>query len=184
MFTYFVNKTFKCICNWLSLYFSLYFRLPGMYLKPVGLNSLFKRVEVSRKEFVRLLSSNQVSVALRPFYFSVHPDLFGKHPIERDTNENSLKQVNSYIETLLHQKPIRPSRVKFYLKKQNSQEHHFETVNISLVQKDILGALQTILSSCNLSTEYIDKLPKTLTVQKQQVRQHNFTNGNFKLWKN
>jgi len=153
-----------------------------MYLKPIILNSLLKRAEVNQKEFIRMLSSNQVSVALRPFYFSVHPDLFGKYPIERDINENSLKQLNSYIETLLHQKPVRPSRVKFYLKKQNPQDRHFESVNISLVHKDILGALQSILSSCNLSTEYIDKLPKTKPAQKQQVRQHDFTNGNFKFF--
>lgn len=32
---------------------------------------------------MRFLSSGEVSTALRPFYFSVHPDLFGKHPNER-----------------------------------------------------------------------------------------------------
>jgi len=149
-----------------------------MYLKPIVLNSLLKKTEVYLKECVRHLSSNQVSAALRPFYFNVHPDLFGRYPTERDTNEDSLKQLNMYIERLLHQKPVRPSRVKFYLKKQNPQEHHFETVNISLAQKDIFGALQSILSSCNLSTEYIDKLPKPLTVQKQQVRNHNSTSAN------
>jgi hypothetical protein len=31
----------------------------------------------------RFLSSAEVSAALRPFYFSVHPDLFGRHPTER-----------------------------------------------------------------------------------------------------
>lgn len=33
--------------------------------------------------FFRYLSSGEVSTALRPFYFSVHPDLFGQHPNER-----------------------------------------------------------------------------------------------------
>lgn len=31
----------------------------------------------------RFLSSAEVSTALRPFYFSVHPDLFGKYPEQR-----------------------------------------------------------------------------------------------------
>lgn len=31
----------------------------------------------------RFLSSAEVSAALRPFYFSVHPDLFGRYPAER-----------------------------------------------------------------------------------------------------
>jgi len=31
----------------------------------------------------RFLSSAEVSTALRPFYFSVHPDLFGRYPAER-----------------------------------------------------------------------------------------------------
>lgn len=141
---------------------------------------MYSKSLVVQKQFVRFLSSSQVSVALRPFYFSVHPDLFGRHPLERDTNENSLKQLNSYIDILLHQKPVRPSRVKFYLKKQNPQEHHFETVDISLGHKDIVGALQSILTSCNLSTEYVDKLPKPSTPQKQQIRKRNSTN--FSDW--
>jgi len=31
----------------------------------------------------RYLNSAEVSTALRPFYFNVHPDLFGKYPEER-----------------------------------------------------------------------------------------------------
>lgn len=31
----------------------------------------------------RFLSSAEISTALRPFYFSVHPDLFGKYPEQR-----------------------------------------------------------------------------------------------------
>lgn len=109
----------------------------------------------------RHLSSNEVSVALRPFYFAVHPDLFQQHPQERDTNENSLKQLNCYIETLMHCKPVRPAKLKFYLRKKQPTDHAFESVNISLVQKDIRGALQIILSSCSLSTKYVENLPKT-----------------------
>lgn len=117
---------------------------------------------------LRCLSSNEVSVALRPFYFAVHPDLFEQHPAERDVNENSLKQLNNYIETILHQKPVTSSRVKFYLRKENSTDRHFKAVNIPLdPKKDIRGALQTILSSCSLSTHYVDNLPKASTPTKK-----------------
>ena len=115
-----------------------------------------------QKSCKRYLSSSEVSVALRPFYFAVHPDLFQQHPQERDTNENSLKQLNGYIETLMHSKPVRPSKVKFFLRKQQSTDRQFKAVNISLAQKDIRGALQSILSSCSLSTKYVDNLPKTV----------------------
>lgn len=33
--------------------------------------------------FVRRMSSSEIATALRPFYFSVHPDLFGQYPSER-----------------------------------------------------------------------------------------------------
>lgn len=31
----------------------------------------------------RKMTTTEVSTALRPFYFSVHPDLFGQHPQQR-----------------------------------------------------------------------------------------------------
>ena len=85
-------------------------------------------------------------------------------------NEDSLKQLNSYIETLLNKKPVRPARVKFYLRKTNPQERYFETVNISLVQKDIHVALQGILSTCKLSTQYVDNLPKASSTTRDQQK--------------
>ena len=108
----------------------------------------------------RYLSSSEVSVALRPFYFAVHPDLFQQYPTERDTNENSLKQLNGYIETLMLSKPVKPAKVKFFLRKQKVADDQFKSVNISLAQRDIRGALQSILASCSLSTNYVDNLPK------------------------
>lgn len=32
---------------------------------------------------VRHMTTTEVSTALRPLYFSVHPDLFGQHPNQR-----------------------------------------------------------------------------------------------------
>ncbi|GJQ86529.1 hypothetical protein Trydic_g10429 [Trypoxylus dichotomus] len=48
----------------------------------------------------RNMTTTEVSTALRPFYFSVHPDLFGQYPQQRTTNENSLKLLSSYIENI------------------------------------------------------------------------------------
>ena len=48
----------------------------------------------------RSLSSSQVSTALRPFYFLVHPDLFGRWPQEQAVNEASLKQLKSYLKSV------------------------------------------------------------------------------------
>ena len=48
----------------------------------------------------RALSNAQVSTALRPFYFLVHPDLFGRWPQEQAVNEASLKQLKSYLKSV------------------------------------------------------------------------------------
>ena len=37
-------------------------------------------------------------------------------------NENSLKQLSSYIETLLQNRPTRPTTVTFYLRNQNTSD--------------------------------------------------------------
>ena len=65
----------------------------------------------------------------------------------------------------MHSKPVRPAKVKFFLRKKQPTDHALESVNISLAQKDIRGALQSILSSCSLSTEYVDNLPKTVPIK-------------------
>ena len=52
----------------------------------------------------RWLTGPEVSTALRPFYFLVHPDLFGKYPQEQVENDKSLKILKNYVETLVHDK--------------------------------------------------------------------------------
>lgn len=37
----------------------------------------------SKRTAVRALSTGEISTALRPFYFTVHPDLFGQYPTQR-----------------------------------------------------------------------------------------------------
>ena len=112
----------------------------------------------------RHVSSNQVSSALRPFYFAVHPDLFGQHPVERCVNENSLKVLNNHIETLMLTGAVPATRLKFYLRK-NGVVGKFEPVHISLVgQKNVKDTLRSILSACKLPTDYVDALPTASTV--------------------
>ncbi|KAI5736785.1 hypothetical protein M8J76_007026 [Diaphorina citri] len=53
----------------------------------------------------RTLTSNEVATALRPFYFNVHPDLFGQFPNEREKqemNHNIRGKENSTLEQKGH----------------------------------------------------------------------------------
>ncbi|XP_078036460.1 T-cell activation inhibitor, mitochondrial isoform X3 [Augochlora pura] len=75
-----------------------------------------------KRDAVRALSTGEVSTALRPFYFTVHPDLFGQYPTQRTVNENSLKQLSSIIECLQQHRPIRPTTLPFYLRSKDEKE--------------------------------------------------------------
>ncbi|CAL8070728.1 unnamed protein product [Orchesella dallaii] len=125
---------------------------------------------------VRYLSSGEVFTALKPFFFAVHPDLFGQHPRERAVNENSLKQLNEYIESASHERTVRPTRLTFYLRNGNGGStsgvpvppppkpvHNgaFQSVRIDLGQKNVRETVYTILEKCNLPTSYVDSLPKS-----------------------
>lgn len=48
----------------------------------------------------RFLSAAEVSTALRPFYFSVHPDLFGKYPEQRVSTYSARLHRGKYITSL------------------------------------------------------------------------------------
>ncbi|XP_012265325.2 T-cell activation inhibitor, mitochondrial [Athalia rosae] len=114
-----------------------------------------------RQEAVRALSTGEVSTALRPFYFSVHPDLFGQFPTQRTVNENSLKQLSSLIETLLQRRPIRPTTLPFYLRSTDEKEvkaGKFTLVQIQLADRDVKQTILYILKTCNLPTTFIDKI--------------------------
>ncbi|KAJ3654985.1 hypothetical protein Zmor_014134 [Zophobas morio] len=109
---------------------------------------------------VRQLTTTEVSTALRPFYFSVHPDLFGQHPIQRAINENSLKQLSSIIAMLQAKRWIKPTSLQFYLRDKKCEEATFRLINIHIRERDIREAVLTILKTCELPTEYVDKIPK------------------------
>ncbi|KAK7792587.1 hypothetical protein R5R35_005307 [Gryllus longicercus] len=127
------------------------------------IKSCFSLGSANALNIYRCLSSAEVSTALRPFYFSVHPDLFGQYPDERIINENSLKQLSSYIETLQQRRPARPTSVTFYLRSRSngtnvSKKGSFRSVKIDLKQRDLRKTVLSILKSCDLPTTYVDNI--------------------------
>ena len=81
----------------------------------------------------RCLSNAEVSTALRPFFFLVHPDLFGKHafsssiglrkrytgkyPKEQSENEVNLKTLKNYVDVIAEgKKRPNPSDVRFFVR--------------------------------------------------------------------
>ncbi|XP_063236843.1 T-cell activation inhibitor, mitochondrial [Bacillus rossius redtenbacheri] len=121
----------------------------------------------------RCLSSAEVSTALRPFYFSVHPDLFGQHPAERTVNEDSLKQLSSYLETLQQDQPSRPQTLTFFLRSQEEQRAlagSFRSVKISLTQRDLRKTVLSILRSCDLPTSYVDGIAARRPAKKSRPK--------------
>ncbi|XP_072427079.1 T-cell activation inhibitor, mitochondrial isoform X4 [Chiloscyllium punctatum] len=112
------------------------------------------------------LSVAEAVNALRPFYFAVHPDFFGQYPREREVNENSLKQLNSYLECMQRpgRKTLQPTKLTFYIRDTssdpNAPQHHvntsgFRPVTFTLQNKDLLSVVVTILKSCSLSTDHV-----------------------------
>ena len=59
----------------------------------------------------------------RPFYFLVHPDLFGKHPEAQAENEKSMKTLKNYVDTLVIENKVpNPKDVSFYIKPRSLEE--------------------------------------------------------------
>lgn len=134
----------------------------------------------------RALSGADAVNALRPFYFAVHPDFFGQHPREREVNENSLKRLNSYLESL--QKPgfrsVKPTKLTFYVRdtKEKTENSNnlltlgFRSVTFTLQAKDVLCTVVDVLKSCNLSVDHMQDLLKSRAEnQSQSSAQHGGT---------
>ncbi|XP_030061929.1 T-cell activation inhibitor, mitochondrial isoform X1 [Microcaecilia unicolor] len=124
----------------------------------------------------RSLSGADAVNALRPFYFAVHPDFFGRHPREREVNENSLKRLNGYLENL--QKPgfrsFKPTQLTFYVRETEQQSLDsqeslstpgFRAVSITLNTRDLRSTVLDILDSCSLSTEHVQSSNVTMDSQ-------------------
>lgn len=74
---------------------------------------------------------------IRPFYFLVHPDLFGRFPQEQKVNEQSMKVLNSYIDSQIKVKsPGQESKkqVTFYMRSNQANMDRWNLViNVILV---------------------------------------------------
>lgn len=105
------------------------------------------------------ITKNEISQALRPFYFIVHPDFFGNHPHEKKTNEDSLKQLSAYLEGLLKQPTPSTTRllsVTFYLRDPDSvkcQGAPFRNVRIRLNSTNVQTSVYEVLKTCSLPTD-------------------------------
>jgi len=111
----------------------------------------------------RLLSSTEVSTALRPFYFLVHPDLFGKYPQEQTVNEKSLKTLKNYVDTMINEKKRpNPKDVQFFVKPrtvQQKEKNILRSVQIRLVDTRLRETVLTILRAAELPTGFVDAIP-------------------------
>ena len=119
----------------------------------------------------RGLSSAQVSTALRPFYFLVHPDLFGKWPQEQAVNETSLKQLKSYLGIMLDEKrkPTQPLNATFYVKPRFERKRPRKILLKLNRESKVRKAVRAILSTVDLPTSFVDSIPDTeLDLETQQ----------------
>ncbi|XP_033755924.1 T-cell activation inhibitor, mitochondrial-like isoform X2 [Pecten maximus] len=95
----------------------------------------------------RSLSINETATALRPFYFVVHPDLFGQHPKEREVNEESLKRLHEYLTSLQKTGKATPTELVFFVRPQRNEESLRTTVT-------------SVLSSVHLPLDFVHNIPK------------------------
>lgn len=129
--------------------------------------------------------STELAAALRPFYFAVHPDLFGQHPEQRSINEDSLKQLSAHMQMLYEHKynPLREKKIlQFYIRKENVEERNkFKLIKISLDNRsnDPKKIIQELLELCNLSTEYIQNV-KSFQVKPDKSQSYGSSSMGFR----
>ena len=120
----------------------------------------------------RNLSSVEQNNALRPFLFLVHPDLFGNFPDMCKTNLDSLQVLNHHLSTFEEPRVTTRSgktSVTFFARSAGTTMDHDSVRNIKVklentVRKTVLSAL----SSADLPTGYVDKIPVSLKDMKPQ----------------
>ncbi|XP_076470451.1 T-cell activation inhibitor, mitochondrial-like isoform X2 [Babylonia areolata] len=121
------------------------------------------RQRVACAGIMRYLTTQEVSAALRPFYFSVHPDLFGQFPNERAVNEDSLKQLSEYVMSLQVSGKARPIQLTFFVRQQDSVTESFsgmmKEVRVELREQSLRAMVVTLLQSCGLSLDYVRSIP-------------------------
>ncbi|XP_073838009.1 T-cell activation inhibitor, mitochondrial [Musca autumnalis] len=119
--------------------------------------------------------STELSAALRPFYFVVHPDLFGQHPEQRTVNEDSLKQLSAHMQ-MLHERKfsvLRETKVlKFYIREENGEDRNkFKLIQLTLDNKarDPKTIITKLLELCNLPTEYVKSLKSAPVTEGEKI---------------
>ncbi|KAG7306024.1 hypothetical protein JYU34_008594 [Plutella xylostella] len=122
------------------------------------------RVQCPCGILIRCLSQAEISTALRPFYFSVHPDLFGKFPEQRKVNESSLQQLSALLEAQQSSRTMKVPPLPFYLRNKDVSEGEFKYVRIHLTGNTVRDTVVKVLSTCDISTKYVDKIPRTTPV--------------------
>ncbi|KAH8266061.1 hypothetical protein KR038_001613 [Drosophila bunnanda] len=133
----------------------------------VSLVPQIRKLVNSRRHFLVLRRSlNQdLTTALRPFYFAVHPDFFAQHPEQRNTNENSLKLLSEHLEALYERRLRNEDTqvLKFYVRA-SSDANKRDTFRLIQIRTDRQSTrdpkrfIQGLLESCNLSTEYVKNI--------------------------
>uniref|UniRef100_A0A0K0D3J1 T-cell activation inhibitor, mitochondrial n=1 Tax=Angiostrongylus cantonensis TaxID=6313 RepID=A0A0K0D3J1_ANGCA len=102
----------------------------------------------------RGVSLQDVAIALRPFYFAVHPDRFSRNPRIRAQNEKSLQIFNGYLNDLFPvSRSICPTSIRFSIL--NNEKDGFEDVEITLSGTDPMTIVKRALESCKLPTNEI-----------------------------
>lgn len=117
------------------------------------------------KPQVRFLTGSQLQTALRPFFFMVHPDLFGKFPEQRAINEHSLQILSAHLESLQRQSFVpqsSPATLPFYLRNKDKTKP-FRLVKVPMQnQRNTKDFVINILKICDLEkdVEQVEKLVK------------------------
>ncbi|CAD5229174.1 unnamed protein product [Bursaphelenchus okinawaensis] len=105
---------------------------------------------------IRLFTAQQAAVALRPFYFLVHPDRYAHSPEVQKKNEKSLQVFNGYLNELFPQpRSQRPVQVRFSI----FRDDKLKDVTLDLSGDDPVSIVKNALERCNLSTENLPKVP-------------------------
>ncbi|CAG5114783.1 unnamed protein product [Candidula unifasciata] len=103
----------------------------------------------------RHFTARDASAALKPFYFIVHPDLFGQHPAERAVNENSLKLLNEYLTGHASDGKNEAKEIVFYIRSQDNSEPALKQVKIYLTTSNLRETVMDILTSSGLPSSHV-----------------------------
>ncbi|CAL1537562.1 unnamed protein product [Lymnaea stagnalis] len=128
------------------------------FSKCLGCQKMLLTVVKSKAQCLQTLRNFTVqdaSTALRPFFFIVHPDLFGQHPTERSVNENSLKLLNEYLAGHAKYEKSQQKDILFFVRSQNDSGQVMKQVRISLTTGNLRDTVMGILGACGLSDSHV-----------------------------